>query len=156
MTAHESPVGETAEWYTPPQLFAVLGIRFDLDPASPMAGPVPWVPADRFYSAKENGLIQNWQGRVWLNPPFGPMAVPFVQRMRAHRNGMLLLPSRTETQLFQGAAPDADAVCFLRDRLHFIRLDGFQARSGFPSALMAWGADCAAALRSSSLGWIPA
>lgn len=44
----------SAEWYTPPSIFEALGLRFDLDPASPEAGPVPWVPADRFMSPTDN------------------------------------------------------------------------------------------------------
>lgn len=42
----------------------------DLDPAScRTANSV--VQATRFFGAKENGLLNDWSGRVWLNPPFG-------------------------------------------------------------------------------------
>lgn len=58
MTAHESPIGATVEWYTPPSLFRALGLTFDLDPASPGAEVVPWIPAARHYTPRENGLIQ--------------------------------------------------------------------------------------------------
>jgi DNA N-6-adenine-methyltransferase Dam len=153
MTVHEKPWGDTREWFTPPELFDALGLRFDLDPASPMSGPVPWVPAGRFYSPRENGLTSSWTGRVWLNPPYGPSAVAFVQRMAAHQNGMLLVPARTETRWFQHAAHEADRVTFLRERLYFIRADGFRGRSSHASVLMAYGQDCADALRRADLGW---
>lgn len=39
MTVHETPVGATVEWYTPPALFDTLGLTFDLDPASPSMTP---------------------------------------------------------------------------------------------------------------------
>lgn len=153
MTVHEQPFGETREWYTPPEIFAVLGLRFHLDPASPMAGPVPWVPADKFYSPRDNGLIAPWSGRVWLNPPYGPAAPAFIQRMVAHGYGMLLVPARTETRWFQHAATAADAVCFLRERLWFTRADGFRGRSSHASVLMGFGSECATALNRADLGW---
>lgn len=153
MTVHEAPWGATREWFTPPELFDRLGLRFDLDPASPMAGPVPWVPADRFYSPTENGLMAPWTGRVWLNPPYGPPGVAFVQRMVEHADGLLLVPARTETRWFQLALREADEFCLLRDRLHFIRADGYQERAPFGSALFAWGWQSALALQHADLGY---
>ena len=153
MPVHERPVGDTVEWYTPPDLFTMLGLDFDLDPASPGAAIVPWVPAARHITRGEDGTRGSWRGRVWLNPPYGPAAVPFVERMVAHRNGVMLLPARTETQTFQMAARNADAVCFLRDRLHFIRGDGYQARSSFGSVLFAYGLPSEKALVAADLGW---
>lgn len=32
---HESAYNESKEWYTPPEIFNALGIKFDVDPASP-------------------------------------------------------------------------------------------------------------------------
>jgi len=149
---YEPAVGATHEWYTPPTLFAALDLVFDLDPCSPMAGPVPWVPAARFYDAAENGLVQPWQGCVWVNPPYGPVLPRFLHRLVEHGNGLALLPARTETRAFQAAAPRATVVCFLRERLHFIREDGLQARSTYPSVLLAFGDQAAAAL-GEHLGW---
>lgn len=150
---HEKPFGDTREWFTPRELFDALGLRFDLDPASPMSGPVPWVPADRFYSPRENGLTSPWEGRVWLNPPYGPALPPFVHRMVEHRNGLMLVPARTETRWFQYAAENADLVCFPRDRLHFTRADGFRGRASHASVVMAFGHENARALEEADLGW---
>lgn len=152
MTGHEKPVGATVEWYTPPGLFAALGLYFDLDPASPGHAAVPWVPARRHLTRDDDGLAQPWAGRVWLNPPYGPAGVAFIDRMIAHQDGVMLLPARTETAAFQRALGSADAVCFLRDRLHFIRDDGLQGRSSFGSVLFAFGRECAEALRWADLG----
>ena len=43
MAEHEPSKGGSDDWYTPPEIFAALGLMFDLDPASP--GPEHWVPA---------------------------------------------------------------------------------------------------------------
>ena len=149
MVVHERAVGATVEWYTPPTLFSALGLRFDLDPCG---GRNDHVPAD--FSMRGNGGLQvRWEGRVWLNPPYGPAAVPFIERMVRHANGIMLVAARTETRWFQSSAASADVVCFLRDRLHFIRDDGFQARSSHASVLMAWQKDCVEAIRRADLGW---
>ncbi len=151
--SHELPVGESREWYTPPHLFDALGIRFDLDPASPGMEVVPWVPAARHLTRSDDGLKQPWHGRVWLNPPYGPVGKRFVDRMIVHADGIMLLPVRTETRIFQRAMASADDFTFLRDRLHFIRGDGFQGRAGFASALFAWGPEASSALLRANLGW---
>lgn len=166
----ELPVGRTHEWFTPPGLFDALGLRFDLDPAMPMqpirdAGPglpswtagfppVPWIPVDHWYTALDNGLTQPWAGRVWLNPPYGNMAVPFLHRLVEHGDGIALVFARTETAWWHAAATRADVVCFLRDRIHHIRADGRQGRGAMGSALLAFGEVCADAVRRSGLGWL--
>jgi hypothetical protein len=156
MTVHEKPVGATVEWYTPPSLFERLDCDFDMDPASPGADVVPWIPVKRHVTKAEDGLSVEWDDRIWLNPPYGPTGVRFVEQMVNERyDGLLLLPARTETRIFQLAAQEADAVCFLRDRLHFIRADGFQARAAFASVLFAWGDEYVRALSYSDLGWMP-
>ena len=156
MVVHERAVGATVEWYTPPSLFAALGLRFDLDPAAAANPTHDHVPADRKLAGweYEDGLIEPWTGRVWLNPPYGPEAVPFIDKMVEHGNGILLVAARTETRWFQKAAASADAVCFLRDRLHFIRgTDGVQSRSSHASVLMGWGYESALAIHRADLGW---
>lgn len=138
MSVHEKPVGETVEWYTPPDLFEMIDIQFDLDPAMPETG-AEWVPADEFIRRPSDGLAATWHGCVWLNPPYGRDLPRFVNRMVAHDDGLLLVPARTETAWFQHAARHAIAVNFLSDRIHFIRDDGMQARASFGSVLMSFG-----------------
>ncbi len=152
MTGWMAPVGATVEWRTPRSVFDALGLDFDLDPASPPGG-VPWIPAARFVDREEDGLSIPWTGRVWLNPPYGRDLPRFVGRMATHRNGVALLPSRTETRWWQSTALTADAVCFLDRRLHFVRVDGTSGRSDHPSCLMAWGAMSYSAVVRCGLGW---
>lgn len=151
MTVHEAPVGATVEWYTPASLFAALGETFDLDPAA--APDNGHVPARERFTKDENGLIQPWFGHVWLNPPYGPEGVAFIDRMLAHADGLMLLPSRTETAVYQRALHAADSVCLLRDRLWFVRADGHTGRSSFGSTLFAFGSWAVDGLRRADLGW---
>lgn len=152
MTVHEKPVGSTVEWYTPRSLFQALGVSFDLDPAG-SPSPFACVPAAESYHRIHDGLAQDWYGHVWLNPPYGPEGVAFIDRMIDHGDGLMLLPSRTETAAYQRALLNADAVCFLRDRLHFVRDDGATGRSSFGSTLFAYGAWAVRVLRQADLGW---
>ncbi len=150
---NETAVGKTIEWYTPPELFDAIGLMFDLDPASPGAESVPWLPADTHYTIHENGLMQPWHGRIWLNPPYGRLCPAFMDRLVQHDDGMALVYGRTETRWFQHAATHASAVTFLRERIWFVPSVGEPARSQMGSVLMAFGLDCAAALRDADLGW---
>jgi hypothetical protein len=153
MNVHERPVGATVEWYTPPEVFERLRLEFDLDPASPGADKVPWIPARRHYTRADDGLAQPWSGMVWLNPPYGPSMAPFVDRLIEHDDGILLIAARTETAIFQRAAYSANVVAFAKDRIHFIRNDGFQARSSFGSVLMAFGYRASYGLNDRRFGW---
>jgi hypothetical protein len=157
MTVHEAPVGATVEWYTPRSLFDALGAEFDLDPAAGRTNDErrarSAVPAGTFYSADLDGLAELWFGHVWLNPPYGPAGVAFIRRMITHGDGLMLLPSRTETAAYQRALDAADTVCLLRDRLWFVRNDGVTGRSSFGSTLFAFGEWAVGILRAADLGW---
>ena len=50
------------DYYTPAWVFDAMGLRFDLDPASPPGG-VPWIPAARYFTMEDDGLAQEWTAR---------------------------------------------------------------------------------------------
>lgn len=61
------------QWFTPTDILErarkVLG-AFDLDPASSEIANRE-VKAARYFTKDDDGLVQAWSGRVWLNPPYG-------------------------------------------------------------------------------------
>lgn len=69
-------MSKTSEWYTQPRYIEaarlVMG-TIDLDPAS-CAAANQIVKAKTFYTKEQNGLLQEWYGNVWLNPPYGRSA----------------------------------------------------------------------------------
>ena len=126
-------------WLTPRWIVDSLG-RFDLDPC----GAPDHALADRTYLPErgEDGLSLPWSGRVWLNPPYGKLMAPFIERLSEHGRGTALLFARTETNLFFDFIwPTASAVLFLKGRLSFLDAYGVPAahNSGAPSALIAYG-----------------
>lgn len=107
--------------------------------------------ARKHYSVEDNGLAKPWTGRVWCNPPYGLEAARWLERLAKHGNGIALIFARTETAMFFDHVWDkADALLFLRGRLHFHHIDGTRAaaNAGAPSVLVAYGQDNAKALRT--------
>jgi hypothetical protein len=148
---HQTPnEGATNEWLTPPEILQALG-AFDLDPCSPLKRP--WDTASTHYTVREDGLSAEWRGRVWLNPPYGPHVGEWLKRLAEHGDGIALLFARTETDAFFRAWQHADAMLFLRGRLHFHHVDGKRAahNGGAPSVLIAFGKTNVARLRNSGL-----
>ena len=153
MAEHENSIGESDEWYTPPEIFHALGERFDLDPCSPGAGH--WVPADKFYTKLQDGLRQPWDGFVFMNPPFGGRNwhVPWLKRFLEHGNGIAIVRAYTSSAWFHDYAIKADAMLFPRGKTKFIRADGTIGRApGHGIVLLAMGNRGKASLKQSGLG----
>lgn len=152
MGSHQSAAMLKDEWLTPPHIIEALG-EFDLDPCSP-GERRPWNTAKRHYDITINGLRQPWEGRVWLNPPYGRETSIWLDRLADHGNGIALIFARTETDMFfRHVWERADAVLFLRGRLHFHHVDGRRAAAngGAPSCLVAYGRSNVEALERSGL-----
>ncbi len=153
-TVHTKPNrGEHVTWLTPPSILRNLG-EFDLDPCS-APSPRPWVTAKRHIELPEDGLAVEWEGRVWLNPPYGTgIMEPWLEKMAKHRSGVLLTFARTETEWFrQYIWEAATALLFVHGRLYFHYPDGTEAKgnSGGPSVLAAYSAQDALALCDSGI-----
>ncbi len=84
----EPTVAGTDVWLTPPELLAKLG-TFDLDPCAPVDSP--WDTALNHFTIENDGLKQDWFGRVWLNPPYGRGMDLWLNKLAKHAGGGLLL-----------------------------------------------------------------
>lgn len=150
MASHEQP-GKSDEWYTPPRVFDALGVRFDLDAASPGFELAGHVPATCCYTA--NALDLEWHGFVWLNPPFGGRngIVPWLKKFMQHGNGIALTPDRTSAPWWHDFASQADAILFVRSKIRFIPGPGAVASSPAQgTTLMAKGERGVTALRNAA------
>ena len=121
--------GET-EWYTPDKYLdaarAVLG-AFDLDPASSEFAQRK-VQAARYFTAEDDGLAQEWAGRIWLNPPYKmPLIARFVEKLctsDGRTEAILLTNNCTDTAWWHGALGESNAVCFTMGRISFYNAAG--------------------------------
>lgn len=120
--------GRSDEWYTPPAVFDALGCRFDLDAAPARHVTKSHVPAAEIVVG--DGLAADWDGFVWLNPPFGGRngIAPWLDRFFDHGNGIALTPDRTSAPWFWNAWERADLVLFTR-KIRFLRPDGTEGVS---------------------------
>ena len=94
------------DYITPQWVFDTLAVSFDLDVASP-----PWetyVPAQRIFTKADDGLVQDWDGSVWMNPPFSRPKL-WAERFMNHSNGIALLPM-AKSQWFVDVWANADAI----------------------------------------------
>jgi hypothetical protein len=127
------------EWYTPRYIFDALECEFDLDPASPGHGVVPWIPARHHFTS--GGLEREWFGMVWLNPPYGRGVLPlWTNKFARHANGIALVPERTSTQWWQELVRYADLILFVNRKIPFVNANG-ESSTAFPigSTLVAYG-----------------
>lgn len=149
--SHERSRTGKDEWLTPPAILQALG-PFDLDPCA--AVDRPWPTARHHFTIQDDGLSKAWQGRVWLNPPYGSQTGKWLDRLADHGNGVALIFARTDTRMFFAYVwGRAQAVHFLRGRLTFWNVDGTPAAhsGGAPSCLVAYGENNLRALAGSGL-----
>ena len=114
------------EWSTPPAVFGALAAEFgpfDLDPCCrPETAKAP-----KFYTMAENGLLQPWAGKIWLNPPYSNPA-PWLRRaIEAATQGSLvvaLLPTSTCTGWFHDLVLPHAEIRFWRGRIRFLGWQG--------------------------------
>lgn len=159
---HESTYNESKEWYTPRFIFQKLGVEFDLDPCSPGHEIVSWIPARIHYTIKDNGLIKNWFGNVFMNPPYGSDTPKWMAKLCKHGNGVALVFARPDTRWFHNYIPYADAICFIKGRVAFVKAEDAlyyangirepKGGCGAASMLVAYGMENANALYYSGLG----
>lgn len=99
----------------------VFDFNFDLDAAASKENAKA-----RLYIDKEmDSFKTDWDGHVWLNPPYGNMIEPFIKRAIQQRENCesiwVLVPARTDTKWFHDLViPNANEVYLIRGRLNFI------------------------------------
>jgi len=126
------------DWKTPKSLFRCLERlfgKFDLDPCTEDNHlQVPY-----YYTSKDNGLVKEWFGRVYVNPPYSETekwvrkAIQEVKEDRA-KQVVMLLASRTDTRWFHELVlPNATEILFIKGR---IRFEGARDSAPFPSLVV--------------------
>ncbi len=129
---------DRADWETPAEFFAKQNARwhFTLDVCAS-----PWnTKCERFFTELDDGLLQRWTGRCWMNPPYGREIVKWVQKAAVESRVpgtvvVALLPARTDTRWWGDWVAPYARVTFIRGRLKFV---GATSGAPFPSALVVY------------------
>jgi hypothetical protein len=131
----------SSEWYTPGIIIdhaLDALVEIDLDPCSNEGEPN--IPAAQHFTIQDDGLAQEWNGRVYMNPPYGSEIVEWVKKLdeeyRAGRvtEAIALVPARTDTKWWRVLRDYP--VCFIEGRLKF---SGQENSAPFPSAVFYLG-----------------
>ena len=134
---------ESTEHYTPQYVLdAVITCMgaIDLDPCS-NSREIPNVPAARHYTAQDNGLLLPWEGRVFLNPPFGYDVERWFSKLYLERlegrtlEAIILWKSATETAAWKTLTQLSCRVCFPSARIRFVGPQGNESGPTFSPAL---------------------
>jgi len=143
--------GTSDDYYTPPFIFEALGIEFDLDVSAPPNG-VPWIPAKRSLSLIDDGLMTDWYGNVWCNPPYSNVT-PWAKKLVSHNNGIALV-QMAKSAWFNMVWNDASGALVLPPNIKFVRADGTSAPIFMPVILFAFGDENRQSLVDSGLGTV--
>jgi hypothetical protein len=130
--AHVGFNSGNSEWYTP-QIYAnaareVMG-GIDIDPCScEDANRV--IKATKFFDEHQDGFAQEWNGRLYTNPPYGEGTIDkFSEKLLAEfhaqrvKQAIVLVNNCTETKWFQGLLRASSNVCFPMGRISFWSVD---------------------------------
>ena len=130
--AHLRNNSGNSEWYTPQVYVAaardVMG-GIDIDPCS-CADANRVVKATTFFDEQQDGLAQEWHGRLYTNPPYGEGTIDkFSEKLLAEfyaqrvKQAIVLVNNCTETKWFQGLLRASSNVCFPIGRISFWSVD---------------------------------
>lgn len=120
---------------TPLDFIRELG-TFDLDPC----GISYHATAREIISLPRDGLLEDWSGRVWLNPPYSNPE-PWLKKLSQHGRGTALVLNSTDTKWFhEFGLRRASAIYLLKGRPKFTRLDGSRVSIMRGVVLFSYGA----------------
>ena len=115
---------KTDEWETPKEFFDKLNeeFNFTLDPCATPGN----AKCKKYYTVKEDGLKQDWQGEtVFCNPPYGKAIKNWVKKCyeesrKPNTTVVMLIPARTDTTYFhEYIYKKAKEIRFVKGRLKF-------------------------------------
>mgnify|MGYP002410489307 CR=1 FL=1 len=123
-------------WETPQNLFDKLDseFHFTLD----VCATKETAKCKNYYTPEIDGLKQDWQGIVYMNPPYGRKLLKLWIK-KAYEESLkgitviCLIPARTDTLYFHNYCMKAKEIRFIKGRLKFV---GAKDPAPFPSAII--------------------
>jgi phage N-6-adenine-methyltransferase len=127
----------TDEWTTPQELFNELNQEFDFD--LDVCADDWNYKCSRYFTREIDGLSQDWNGKVWMNPPYGRAIGKWMAKAyEASRGGatvVCLVPARSDTAWWHDYSMKGE-IRFIRGRIKFVSRTGVKDAAPFPSAIV--------------------
>jgi phage N-6-adenine-methyltransferase len=126
-------------WETPPELFNLLNshFHFTLDVAASHENH----KCIRYFTELSNGLMQEWDGVCWCNPPYSdimPWVMKAADEVIKGVTTVMLLPVDTSTKWFEQCFLTANDIIFLQPRVQFV---GSTGSPRWANMLVVWQPD---------------
>ena len=121
-------------WATPIEFYKKLDeiYKFTLDVCATDEN----AKCDKYFTKEIDGLQQQWDGSVWMNPPYGKEIIKWMKK--AYESSLqgatvvCLVPSRTDTRWWHEYAMKGN-ITFIKGRLKF---GDAKNSAPFPSAVV--------------------
>lgn len=126
-------------WATPESLFRELAAEFEF--TLDVCASAENAKCSTYFTKQKDGLMQQWSGVCWMNPPYGREIGLWVRKaFESAQQGVTvvyLIPARTDTAWWHEYVTKADETRFVRGRLRFGEA---LAGAPFPSAIVVFRA----------------
>jgi phage N-6-adenine-methyltransferase len=129
------------EYETPQDLFNKLNniYNFDIDVCATDQN----AKCKKYFTIKDNGLIQKWHGVCFMNPPYGRKIKDWIKKAYDESlnnvKTVALIPARTCTTYWHDYIFPYCKIEFLKGRLKFKNKNGVLNPAPFPSAIVIFG-----------------
>ena len=142
------------DWETPQEFYDRLDaeFHFTLDACATARN----TKCTRFYTKRQNSLLQPWTGVVFCNPPYSELRTGewTCKALMASKHGatvVMLLPPRTDTAYWHNHVMKADELRFVRGRIHFRHPRKKVSSPRDPNVVVIWRPGCAGPPCTSSM-----
>jgi len=125
------------DWSTPPEFMEAMNKEFDLDACAYDST----AKAPKHFTEEQNALELDWEGTVWMNPPYGRALPIWLQKayeesQKEHCDEVwCLVPARPDTSWFHDIACKGHII-LLRGRISFHQGGKSVGSPAFPSMLV--------------------
>lgn len=123
------------EYETPDEIFEPLALEFGI--TLDVAATNKNAKCKNYFTAEDNGLLKDWDGVCWMNPPYGRVMKKWVEKAyNEYLKGntiICLLPARTNTNWWhEFIIPNAE-IRFIKGQVKF---KGFKRCLWMPMAIV--------------------
>lgn len=125
---------KTDLWYTPDDFYEKYNSVYNFE--TDVCATHENAKCENYYTQEVDGLLQDWQGVCWMNPPYGRTIGKWMKKAyESSLNGatvVCLVPARTDTNWWHDFAMNGE-IEFIKGRLKF---GGSKNSAPFPSAVV--------------------